>query len=57
VKSANFLGSVARIVASRVVEDLECALPRNRLELAGAALAAGLAQQRPGQPRRRLPAS
>src|SRR6185369_9247319 len=35
-------------------QDLECALPRDLLELAGAALAARLAQQRPRQPRRRL---
>ena len=34
-------------------QDLERALPGDRLELAGATLAAGLAQQRLGQPRRR----
>ena len=40
--------------AQALLEDREGALPRDRLELAGAALAPGLPQQRPGQPRRRL---
>jgi hypothetical protein len=57
VKKANFLGSLARIFASRVVEDLEGALPRDLLELAGAALAARLSQQRPGQAAPARPAS
>jgi hypothetical protein len=57
VNIANFFGSVARSVAQALLQDLERALPGDRLELAGAALAARLAQQRLRQARRRHPAS
>jgi hypothetical protein len=54
VNRANFFGSVGADLRQPLGEDRERLLPGDRLELAGAAFAARLAQQRLRQPRRRV---